>query len=356
MSTVTKSIFGKLRDGKEIAIYKIESKTGAYITVSELGATIVNLVVPDKDGKLGDIVLGYDTLKEYEDNKDYLKSSYYGATIGRVANRIRAGKFVLGGKEYTLTKNNGNNNLHSAEGCFGYLPFEGKIVEDGVALHRVSPAGEGGFPGNFDITVTIKFSDENVMSLEYDGTTDEDTLVAMTNHSFFNLGGHENGAITEEILKLNSNFFAVADDEVMPVGEIKNVKGTPFDFTEYKRISTDLSADCDQLKFAGGYDHCFLLNKTEPGKFEFAASIKDEKTGRQMDCYTTKPAIHIYGGNFIENGTKGKQGAEYCYRGAICFETEYVPNGMQYPHLGSPVLRKGERYHHKTEYRFTVNK
>ena len=352
MSSVTKTLFGKLKDGRKINIFKIENKNGAYVTVSEYGCNIVNVVVPDRDGKLGDVVLGYDTLKEYEDQSDCMSSSYFGVTVGRVANRIGGAEFTLNGKTYSLTKNNGNNNLHSAEANFGYLPFKGTEIEDGVLMKRVSLAGEGGFPGNLVVGVAVTFDDDNVLKFEYKAVADDDTLVAMTNHSFFNLGGQESGPITDEYLKLNAPFMTPINGEILPIGEVKSVKGTPFDFMEYKRIGDDIGADDEQIKLAGGFDHCWILKKTEPGAFEFAASVHDDRTGRGMDCFTTKPAIQFYSGNFIVDGGKGKYGATYCYRGALCLETQYVPNGMQCPHLGSPVLRKGEEYHHVTAYRF----
>lgn len=347
MSTVTKSFFGTLPDGSSANNYKIENASGAYVTVSDYGVTIVKIVVPDKNGVLGDVVLGFDNPTEYEET-----ISYYGATIGRVANRIKDGKFTLNGVDYELTINNGTNNLHSAEGCFGFKMFEGEIVENGVRFSRLSPAGEGGFPGNLKVEITVTFDENNYLLLDYKAVSDEDTLVAMTNHSFFNLGGHENGATTGEYLKLESDFRAVIDDGIVPNGEIVKVEGTPFDFREFKRIGDEIDADDDQLRYAGGYDHCFILRKSAPGAFELAASLKDERTGRLLECYTTKPAMQFYAGNFIVDESNGKDGATYYYRGAVCLETQYTPNGALYPHLGSPILEKGEEYHHVTGYLF----
>ena len=347
MSTVTKKFFGTAPNGAETSLYTIKNASGAYVTVSDYGVTVVNIVVPDRDGVLDDIVLGFDNPTRYEET-----ISYYGATVGRVANRIKDGKYTLNGKDYQLTINNGTNNLHSAEGCLAFKMYTAEIVENGVAFTRLSPAGEGGFPGNLKVTVTVTFDENNYLLFDYKATGDEDTVVAMTQHSFFNLGGHKAGITTGEFLKLNASFRAVIDDSLAANGEIVSVAGTPFDFREFKCIGDEPDADDQQLKIAGGYDHCFILDKSAPNEFELCATLKDDRTGRYLECYTTKPAIQLYCGNFIEDGTIGKDGAEYCYRGAVCLETQYVPNAINYPHLGSPILRKGEEYHHVTGYQF----
>lgn len=343
--------YGTLSDGTQSMLYTVTNKSGAYVSFLDLGATVVEIAVPDKDGNIENINLGYDTAREYEINR-----FFYGANIGRVANRIGNAEFKLGDKTYHLTKNDGDNNLHSAQDNFQYKKYTAEIVDDNtVKFTYVSKDGEGNFPGEMTAEITMSFDDDNELLIQYRAKSDKDTLCAMTNHSYFNLNGHNSGDILSHQVKINASYVAAIDNGILPTGEIINILDTAMDFKEYKEVGKDIDSDFEQLRLANGYDHCYILDKEQRGCYEFCASVRSEKSGRQLDVYSTKPAMQFYSGNNMLPD-KGKDGADYKFRGGLCLEPQYIPNAMQRVIFPSPILKAGELYEHKIAYRFSVYK
>lgn len=316
--------------------------------LTDFGAILVSLFVPDRNGKLTDVVLGYDDVEHY-----YVNTPHLGSTIGRNGNRIDQAAFVLNGKKYQLPQNENENNLHSGPDGYEFLLWEAKETENGVAFRHFSPDGEQGFPGNFDVTVTYTLTEDNCLEIHYEGTCDQDTVANMTNHSYFNLGGHDSGSVADQILQLNSSHYnPVIDSKSIPTGEIASVAGTPMDFTQPKPIGQDIDADFEQLQLTGGYDHNFVLDKEDEGMV-WAAKAYSEKTGIHMETITDCPAVQLYAGNFLE-AEEGKNGTIYKKRNAFCLETQYNPNAVNEPNFEAPFLKAGEKYDTTTIYKFTV--
>ena len=332
--------FGTLSDGRRVTAAKITNSAGASMTVMDYGATVLSLCVPDRNGKMVDVVLGYDTPAEYEKGVCYL-----GATIGRVGNRIGAAEFSLNGKRYVLAKNDGENHLHG-----GNEGFDGKIWQmaaqgDSLLCWRLSPDGEENYPGNLKVQVLFTLTEDNHFHITYDADTDADTLVNLTNHSYFNLNG--SGSVLGHRLKLFAERFAENDSGCLPTGKLLWVDGTPFDFREEKEIGTDIGADDVQLKRAGGYDHNYVLTGKK------AAVLYSEESGIEMTVETDLPGMQFYTGNFLTE-QKGKNGSMIHKRDAACFETQLFPNGMNCYAFPSPVLRAGAHLHTETDYAFRV--
>jgi len=342
---MTKKLFDRTPDGKEVYLFTIGNKNGLTAEIINYGGIVVSLYVPDKNGKADDVVLGCDSLEDYSD------SPYFGAVIGRYANRIENAVFELNGKEYRLAKNDGNNHLHG--GIKGFDKVVWDVLEHSdntLKLHYLSPDGEEGYPGNLDITVTYTITDDNELSIDYKAKSDADTIVNLTNHSYFNLSGHDSGNILNHQLKINAEKFTVSNEELIPTGEIAGVEGTPLDFRNLRPIGDGIQADNIHIKYGNGYDHNFVLNVSgkEP---EFAAEVFDPASGRRMKVYTTKPGIQLYTGNYISD-IKGKGGIRYGKNGGLCLETQFFPNSVKHKHFPSPVLKAGELYHHITIYKF----
>jgi len=342
---MSKKFFGKTPDGTEVYAFTICNSRGMKAEIINYGGIVVSLYVPDKDGKVEDVVLGCDSLE------DYNNSPYFGAIIGRHGNRIENAVFELNGKEYRLAKNDGNNHLHG--GIKGFDKVVWDVVEhtdNTIKLHYLSPDGEEGYPGNLDITVTYTITDDNGLYIDYKARSDADTVLNLTNHSYFNLSGHNSGNILNHQLKINADKFTVNNEECIPTGEIIDVAGTPMDFREFKPVGKDIQADDIHIKCGKGYDHNFVLNVggKEP---EFAAEVYDPASGRRMKVYTTKPGVQLYTGNYLSD-VKGKGGTIYGKWSGLCLETQFFPNAMKHKHFPSPVLKAGELYHHITIYRF----
>ena len=332
--------FGTLSDGTPVTAARLETASGASLTVLDYGATIQSLCVPDHDGRLVDVVLGYDTAAEYERNNYYL-----GATIGRVGNRIAGARFSLNGTDYELAKNDGANHLHGGVKGFDKRMWD-MIVGDGeIVCKRLSPDGEEGYPGNLGVTVTFRLTEDNALHITYDAEADADTLVNLTNHSYFNLNG--GGSVLDHHLQVFAERFCEGDAGCLPTGRLLDVVGTPFDFRAEKRIGDEIGAAHEQLKRAGGYDHNYCLG----GKR--AAVLYSEKTGIEMTVDTDLPGMQVYSGNFLKKHL-GKGGTEIDRRGAICLETQLYPNGMNCWGFPSPVLRAGSKLHSETVYSFGV--
>ena len=342
---VTKTDFGKTSDGKQVYLFKITNAKGEYVNVISYGATLQAIVVKGNDGKLHDVLLGYDDIAGYE-NGTY----FYGAFIGRCGNRIADGKFTLNGKTYQLAINNPPNSLHGGNKGFNTKVYDYTIGENSVTFTRTSPDGEENYPGNLDVSVTYSFDDNSCLKLEYNAKSDADTVVNLTNHGYYNLDGEGSGTVYDQILQLNCPAMVPVNKNLIPTGEIRTLTaGDPYNFQTAKKIGQDIHADDEQLKFANGYDQTFLLPEHE-GLYTFAKA-KSEKTGITMQVATTLPGVQLYSANFLE-GKPGKHGHKYEQRGAFCLETQYVPNAINCDKFASPVLKAGQKFHTVTTYTF----
>ncbi len=343
--SVTMSKFGVTKEGKEVTRYTIENRNGMTADVIDYGANLVRLFVPDKNGNLEDIVLGFDNVAAYEVN-----GCFFGSLIGRHGNRIGDAKFELNGQTYELEKNDGKNNLHGGTPGYNKVMYEAETSDNSVRFSRVSPDMEQGYPGNLTLSVTYTLTNDNELKLTYHASTDKDTLCNMTNHSYFNLKGHAAGDITDHIVWIRANGITETTDDLIPNGRILDVTGTPMDFRTKKTIGKDIGADFEPLKIAGGYDHNYVLDK-EKGMLEKVAELSEEKSGRIMEVYTDLPGMQLYTGNFIER-EEGKEGMVYKKRDGVCFETQYFPNSVNVPEFEPCILKAGEEFESTTIYKF----
>ena len=340
-----KKEFGATKNGEKASCYVLKNSKGMEAVVSDFGASLLKLYVPDKDGKTQDVVLGYETLEDYENGGDSL-----GATVGRVANRIGMAEFELNGKKYELTKNdNVKNTLHGGIDFYNKRMWDVKEEDDThVVFALVSPDGDQGFPGEVKIEVSYTITEENELKIHYHAIPDQDTLLNMTNHSYFNLSGHASGTAWNAKVWIDADAFTETDAELIPTGTVVPVEGTPMDFRKEKVVEKEIGADYTPLKLAGGYDHNWVLN----GKgFRKAAFAESEETGIKMEVYTDLPGIQFYSGNFLA-GSKGKEGAVYEKGYGICFETQYFPDAIHKENFESPITKAGEVYDTTTVYKF----
>jgi len=350
MSITTKQ-FGKLLNCEVATCYTLDNGKGLKAEILDYGCIIKNLYVLDKNNNYVDVVLGRDTLAEYGDN-----TGYFGAVIGRNSNRLANSKFSIGKKNYILNANDGNNNLHGGLSGFDKKLWKTKIIDDPeeptLVMMLNSPDGDEGFPGNVDAIVIYTLTKDNGLKIHYAATCDKETIVNLTNHSYFNLNGHNSGKNIYNLkLQINSDFFTPNNSECIPNGDIISVHGTPFDFTEEKYIGDDINSDFEQLKMFGGYDHNLVLRGRGMRKF---ANLWCEDNGINMECFTDKPGVQLYTGNCIEEGRKCKDGAQYKIHDALCLETQFFPNALCYSHFPSTILNPCERYDYVTEYRFSI--
>ena len=356
-ATISKQAYGEV-DGKKASLYTLVNAKGMAMTVTDYGAIVVSLTAPDRNGKMADIVLGYDSLAKYV--KD---TPYFGCVVGRYGNRIANGKFKLDGKEYTLATNNvpGGIPCHLHGGIKGYdkvLWASKEMKKDGAVglkLNYLSKDGEEGYPGNLNITVTYWLTDNNVFRVEYLATTDKATPVNLTQHSYFNLAGEGSGDILGHKLMLKASKYTPVDKGLIPAGSILPVAGTPFDFTTPHAIGERVNADNEQIKFGGGYDHNWVLDN-QSGKMALAGELSEVKSGRKMEIWTKEPGIQFYCGNFLDGKLIGKSGKAYNYRNGLCLETQHYPDGPNQPNFPSTILKPGKKYQTATEYRFSVVK
>lgn len=355
---LSKNLFGVLSTGEEVYTYTLENKNGMQITVLEYGAIIQKIIVPDKNGKMADVALGYDTLEDY-----LVNGPAHGAVVGRHANRIKDGIFTLNGITYQLEKNDRGNNLHSAEPAYKKMMYKTDIFEGddrySIEFSRTSPDMEQGFPGKFAYSVTYSLTENNGLVIEYRGISDKDTIVNLTNHCYFNLAGHNSGSILDHQVWLNASRFTPTDDTMIPTGEYADVTGTPMDFRVMKKIGQDIEADYKPLLQGGGYDHNYVLD-IDGKSIELVGKLWDEESGRLMEVYTDCPGLQLYSANFLagepgsENTKPSKDGVVYKNRDAVCFETQYFPNACNTPSFPSSILKAKEEYKFTTEYRFTI--
>lgn len=347
--------FQTVIDGKKTDLYVLKNKCGNEVAVTNYGGSLVAIMVPDRDGKLANIIQGHDNIQDAINSPEPFLSTL----VGRYGNRIAKGKFTLEGKVYdNLSINNGPNHLHGGPTGFHARVWDAEqLSENSLKLHYLSADGEEGFPGNLDMTVVYTFTDDNELVIDYTGFTDKTTIVNMTNHGFFSLSGIANPTPTIENLEceINADFYVPIDDTSIPTGEILSVKNTPFDFTTPHKVGERIDADHIQTKRGAGYDHCFVLNKKEPGELSFAARVVEPNTGRTMEVYTTEPGVQVYTDNWAD-GYKGQHGATFPRRSAICFEAQHFPDSPNRPFFPSVVLKPGETYTQKTIYKFGVKK
>ena len=345
---ITQRSYGKCSDGREAVLYTIQNQSGASVSVTNYGAAIVALCVPDRNAQLRDVVLSCDSVAELE-----AQTAYLGAVPGRHANRIAKGHFVLNGKEYDLFINNGPNHLHGGKVGFANQLWNHSVQEDKVVFSRLSPDGEEGYPGNLLVKVAYSFDEDNQLLIEYHALSDQDTVLNLTNHAYFNLNGHNSGTIYEQQLKIYSEAFTENDADCLPTGKIIPVEGTAFDFREWKAIGKDIDADDPNIRNGAGYDHNFILR--QDGEFTLGAEAYSPESGIHMALYTTQPGVQLYTANYVhEANIKGKDAAVYPKNGGFCLETQHWPNAMEHEHFPSVVLRAGELYEHLTAYAFSV--
>jgi aldose 1-epimerase len=341
--------FGKTADGVPVDLYVLTNTKGSTAKVITYGAILTELHVADRDGKFDDVVLGFDNLKEY-----LAGHPMFGATVGRVANRIAKGKFTLDGKEYTLALNSGPNSIHGGRKGFDKVVWKAQALPkpDGVAVqfNYRSPDGEEGYPGNLQATVTYALTNDNELRITYTAATDKATPVNLTNHSYFNLAGAKAGDVLDHVMMLAADEYTPADNTLIPTGEIKSVRGTPLDFTS----PTPLGARIAELKpNPGGYDHNYVVRNG--GKsLVLAARIYEPKSGRVMELFTTEPGVQLYTANFLDGKRKGKDGVAYGKHQAFCLETQHFPDSVNHPNFPSVILRPGETYKQTTVYKFST--
>lgn len=346
-ASVEKSSFGTMDDGTVIEAYTLKNASGAMAKVITYGATLTELWVPDRSGKLGDAVLGFDNLKGYLG-----PHPYFGATVGRYANRIAKGHFTLDGKEYSLAINNGPNSLHGGNIGFRRRVWKAETLHEphaaAVRLTYLSKDGEENYPGNLSVAVTYTLTDSNELKIGYSAKTDKATVVNLTNHSYFNLAD-PGGDILGHVLYLSADRFTPVDSTLIPTGEIRSVQGTPLDFTK----PTPIGAHIAEIKDIGGYDHNFVISG-EPGKLRLAARVSEPASGRQMEVWTTEPGVQFYSSIGLDGTIVGKGGVAYRKYGALCLETQHFPDSPNHPDFPSTVLRPGQTFHSETIYKFSA--
>jgi aldose 1-epimerase len=350
-------------DGKPTALYILKNKNNAEVAITNYGARVVAMLVPDKNGTLTDVVVGYDSIGKYLHRPE----TYFGAIVGRYGNRIGKGKFRLNGATYTLAANNGPNSLHGGKKGFAAVVWDAKKLNDqAVELTYLSKNKEEGYPGNLSVKVTYTLTDSNEVRIDYQATTDKATVLNLTNHSYFNLNGQGSGTINNHLLQLNADSYTPVDSTLIPTGKIEPVAGTPFDFRQPTAIGARINDDNVQLKYGKGYDHNFVLNPLKSGSGEtagvqrdglnLAATVVGDQTGIRMDVYTKEPGVQFYSGNFLNGSNPIKGGKKDDYRSALCLETQHYPDSPNEPSFPSTELKPGQTYQTTTVYKFSVKK
>jgi aldose 1-epimerase len=350
-SGLLQEAFAKNVDGKQTGLYVLTNSNGCELAITNYGAKIIALIVPDRSENFVDVVTGHDSIDDYLTSEE----PYFGAVCGRTANRIAKGKFTLDGKEYTLAINNGPNNLHGGIKGFNAVVWDVLDIENSrIRLHYLSPDGEEGFPGNLSVTVTYTLTDENAVEIDYRAETDQATILNLTNHSYFNLSGAGDPTIGDHLLRLMADTYLPTDETAIPYGKPEPVRGTPMDFTEVHAIGERINDDFQQLVFGNGYDHNFILNKQHPDDYVYAGMLQSPKTGIVMEMYTSQPGVQMYTGNWMTGNLVGKKGQRYPARSAVCFETQHYPDSIHHPEYPSIILRPGDIFESKTTYKFLV--
>jgi aldose 1-epimerase len=353
--TVSKEAFGQNSYGEETELFTLTNRNGVRVRIMTHGATILSIETPDRGGNLADIVLGFDTAAEYGPG-----SPYFGAAIGRFGNRIAHGKFSLDGKDYQLALNgDGIHALHGGDRGFDKRIWTAEVLEDqnAVKMTYFSPDGEEGYPGNLTASVTYTLTDNNELKLDYSAVTDQATPVNLTNHSYFNLAGHDSGSTANQLMTIHADRFVVTDGTGEPTGELRPVEDTPMDFRTPHAIGERIDADYAPLNqlLSPGYDFTYCISGSSEDSLVLCARTEDPASGRVMETFTTEPGVQFYAGNFLDGTNKGKGGVLYPHRGGFCLETQHYPDGPNRPEFPDTILRPGETYTSQTVYKFSAN-
>ncbi|WP_242919935.1 aldose epimerase family protein [Pontibacter liquoris] len=346
---IKKEPFGTTQDGQQVSLYTLTNKNGMQVKISDFGGIITSIITPDRDGNMGDVVLGFDSISGYQ-SPAYAKSGpYFGAIIGRYGNRIANGKFQLEGTQYSLATNNGPNSLHGGTKGFDKVIWHVEPMADQNALKLTytSKDMEEGYPGNLQTTVVYTLTDDNALKIDYEAKTDKPTVLNLTNHSYFNLSAGKQDDILNEVLQVNADKFTAVDKNLIPTGELQPVKGTPLDFSSPQAIGQRIN------QVEGGYDHNFVLNG-KPGSMQQAATLYDPESGRFMEVSTTQPGIQVYSSNFLDGTLTGKNGEKYTKHYAVALETQHFPDSPNQPDFPSTTLKPGDTYHETTIFKFSV--
>ncbi len=337
------------KNGKETALYTLTNANGVEVCITNFGGRLVSIMVPDRDGKMTDVILGFDNVQDY-----MTLPSDFGASIGRYANRIGGATFSIDDVVYNLDKNDGENCLHGGKEGWQYQVYEAEQIDaQTLVLTMNSPAGEMGFPGNVVATVIYRLTDDNSIDISFSGTSDAPTVFGMTNHAYFNLSGNPAVEGTGHVLYVNADSFTPTDAALIPTGEVVPVEGTPMDFRTPKTVAQDINVDYEALKFGNGYDHNWILN-TECDLSKLAFSLYSPESGILLEGYTDQPGVQVYSGNFLTGQVAGKHGVKYPMRASVCLETQKFPDSPNKPQWPSVVLRPGETYSHRCIYKFSV--
>ncbi|MCL1942957.1 MAG: galactose mutarotase [Candidatus Azobacteroides sp.] len=351
LSGLTGKDFQKTVDGKQTDLYVLKNPSGMEVCITNYGAKIVSVMVPDKNGKFADVVLGHPSIDDYLTSQE----PYFGAVCGRTGNRIAKGKFTLDGKEYTLAVNNGPNNLHGGIKGFHAVVWDAEQIDNQtIRLIYLSKDGEEGYPGNLTTILTYKLTDDNAVEIDYLATTDKPTIINLTNHSYFNLSGAGDPFIGDHLLTIHADTYLPTDDTAIPYGKPEKVEGTPMDFRTPHEIGARIDENFQQLIYGNGYDHTYVLNKEKDAGFSFCAKVVSPKTGIVMETYTTEPGVQLYTGNGMTGGFPAKGGKHYPKRSAFCLETQHFPDSINKPEYPGVVLRPGEKFTSQTTYKFSI--
>lgn len=354
ISGLKREDFQAVVQGKETDLYTLTNAQGMEVSITNYGGSLVSIMVPDRDGNMANVIQGHDCIQDCLSSPEPFLSTL----VGRYGNRICRGKFTMNGKEYSLTINNGPNHLHGGPtGCHTRVWDAEQINEQELVLRYTFAYYEEGFPGEVSMTVKYSLTNDNELVIDYRGTTNKKTVVNMTSHGFFSLTGIGTPTPTQldTILTINADFYVPIDENSIPTGEIRKVEGTPFDFRTPKPVGRDIAADDEQIKNGTGYDHCYVLNKREPGELTLAASMVEPSTGRTMECWTTEPGVQFYSDNWAD-GYKGQHGATFGKHSGLCFEAQHFPDSPNRAHFPSTQLKPGEVYVQKTVYKFGTDK
>ena len=346
--TVNKQNFGKIKDGRDSRLFTLANKNGMSVSVTDYGAALVSLILPDKTGKMLDVIRGFDDVSGYERT-----STYMGATIGRHAGQIWRGSFELNGETFNTVINDHDHTMHGGpEGfhsrIFGVEAFD----ENGLSLCYTSRDGEAGFPGNLKVRVIYRLSDENSLGISFSGVSDRDTVLSMTNHAYFNLNGPESDSALDHELKIYADRYTEVDEQGVPTGRVLPVRGTVYDFTDFHAIGERINEPHRELEFCGGYDHNWVISPVKDNVTRLCAELKNRDSSIHMRLYSNQPGLQMYSGNYLDDSERGKNGITHNRRSAVCLEPQICPNGLRNPHFPSPVLKKGEEYNYRTEYKF----
>lgn len=341
-----REIYGVTKDNQEVEKFILQNKNGLAVHCINYGCCLTSILVPDSSGGTEDVLLGYDSLSGYE-----YDTSYQGALVGRYANRIKAGEFEIEGKKYSLTKNDSGNYLH---GSLNSKVFDAELIGDNsISFTYTSPEGEDGFPGELWVGIIYTLTDENELVMDYRAVPRAATHVNLSNHAYYNMSGQNELSVSEQTLWLNSSSMLETGQDLCPTGRVIDISGGAFDFTEAKPIGRDIGKDDPQLQVAGGYDHCFILDKSRPSALSMAAIARDPVSGRTMRVYTTQPAVQFYSGNFLDSSVAGKNGRPFAKRSGFCLETQHYPCSPNIPDFPTTLLEAGEKYHNITVHQFS---